>query len=60
MGCRDDADGTVTLHEGRQPDSLDLLDVAAVDCLIHGGDVHSMTLDEMPGDDAKAAAILRW
>ncbi|MBK8977052.1 MAG: hypothetical protein IPM29_14145 [Planctomycetes bacterium] len=47
-------------HPERRSGDIDLLDRAATDCLLHGGRVHALRLDEMPGDDAKAIAVLRW
>lgn len=46
-------------HGARQPDDLDLLDVAAQHSLLHGAAVYALPSDSMPGD-APIAAIFRY
>jgi uncharacterized protein (DUF2267 family) len=38
---------------------VDLLNTAAIETVLHGGDVHTVELEQVP-DSAPAAAVLRW
>lgn len=51
--------GRVTVHEGREPGDVDLLDLAASRTLATGGDVHQLPLGALPEGRA-ALALLRW
>jgi hypothetical protein len=51
--------GRVTVHEGREPGDVDLLDLAASRALATGGDVHQLPLGALPEGRA-ALALLRW
>lgn len=51
---------SVAVHKDRQPGDVDLVDVAAAECLLHGGTVHAVRADEVPGDRAVVAAVLRF
>jgi len=51
--------GSLSLSEGPGPANEDLLDLVAVETLLHGGSVHAMEPDEMP-DGGCVAAILRY
>jgi hypothetical protein len=50
----------VSIHDERNPRDHDLIDCAAIDCMLHGGTLHALRYEDMPGDDAKAIAVLRW
>lgn len=58
-GVFDPSSNTVQLHADPAPGRQDLLDVAAVETLVHGGTVYAVEPDKVP-EDAPAAAILRW
>lgn len=45
--------------ENLEPGSVDLIDLAAVETLLNGGQIHSLTSDELP-DESPVAAILRY
>lgn len=51
--------GDMTVHDERQPDSDDLLDLAASHTLLNGGEVYALDADEMPGGHIMSA-ILRF
>jgi hypothetical protein len=53
-----DDDG-VTVHQDYQPGDQDLLDVAAVQCFLHGGTVYAVDADEVPSGQ-EVAAICRF
>lgn len=46
-------------HE-REVGDVDLIDVAAAECLLRGGEVHATTAADVPGDRAVVAAVLRY
>jgi hypothetical protein len=50
---------TVAVHPHREPGDEDLLDLAAVQTFAHGGNVHVLSPDEIPGP-GPVAAILRY
>ena len=54
-GAYDENALTVTMHSERNGDSEDLLDVACVNTVIHGGEVIFLPADLMP-DEADIAA----
>lgn len=58
-GVFDPSSNTVHLNAGAAPGRQDLLDVAAVETLAHGGTVYAVEPDKVP-EDAPAAAIFRW
>lgn len=47
----------VVLHEQREPTDEDLLNVAAMHTLLHGGTVYPVPPEEMPAPNALAAAV---
>lgn len=49
----------VDLHEQPGPDDEDLLDFAAIQCLLNGGTVYAVAADEVPGC-GDLAAVLRF
>ncbi|MEO0481182.1 MAG: hypothetical protein AAF196_17065 [Planctomycetota bacterium] len=50
----------VSLHEGREDGSVDLIEFAVAEVILQGGEIHALRQGDMPGDDAKVAAVLRW
>ncbi len=50
----------VVLHEDRQPGDQDLLDLAAVQTLMHAGDVYAVGPDQVPDAQSPAAAVFRY
>ncbi len=58
-GLFDPANRQVTEHEQRQPGDRDLLDLAAVETVAHGGSVFAVDESEMP-DGTAIAAVLRY
>jgi Bacterial archaeo-eukaryotic release factor family 7 len=54
-GTFDAATSTLQLHEQAQPGDEDLLDLAAVQTLLHDGAVYAVVQSEMPGESALAA-----
>lgn len=59
-GRFDPDSGQVEIHDERQEGDEDLLDLAATATLMQGGRVYAEALADMPGDDAKGAAVLRY
>ncbi len=49
----------VVIHEERQPDSEDILDICAVESYFRGGAVYAYTRNEMP-EDEPIAAVFRF
>jgi hypothetical protein len=58
-GRFDAATGQVTTESQPGPRSEDLLNLAAIETLRHGGAVHAMSAETMP-DDASIAAVFRY
>jgi hypothetical protein len=58
-GSVDEASGSVTVHEERQPGDEDLLDRIVVETLLNGGMVFTVDASQVP-DDAPVAALLRY
>lgn len=58
-GLFDPASGRVEVHDEHAPGDVDLLDLAARDVLVRGGDPYAALEDEMPAD-ALVAAIYRY
>jgi hypothetical protein len=54
-GKFDLANGTVTVHDERRPDDVDLLDLAARETIRHGGDVYLVDKDTMPCNEPLGA-----
>jgi hypothetical protein len=50
----------IEVHEQREDGDLDLIDLAAAECLLHGGSVHAVRGADVPGDRAVVAAALRF
>ena len=50
----------ITYHAERQTDSDDLLDLAAVQTYLHGGEVHNISREELPRTTADANALYRY
>lgn len=50
-------DGEVEIHKSRRPDSIDLMDAAAVQTYLHGGKVFQLDQEEMPRPAAKMNAV---
>ena len=51
--------GSVTVGESLEPDSEDLIDLAAIQSLIKGGTVYAVAPEEVP-DQAPLAAVFRY
>jgi hypothetical protein len=58
-GVHDVDTGAVEVHEERMPGDDDLLELAAVETLLHHGTVYSVSVGQMP-TGGSAAAILRY
>ncbi|HEV2583001.1 MAG TPA: hypothetical protein VGT44_19230 [Ktedonobacteraceae bacterium] len=58
-GRFDPATNTLTLHTEAESGDIDLLDVAAIQTLLHGGKVYAVERREMPGDSL-VAAVFRY
>ncbi len=58
-GLYDTETGAVQVHEDAQTGDQDLLDLAAIWCLINGGTVYAVSRDEMP-DSSFLAAVFRY
>jgi len=50
---------SVQIHQEKQPGDRDLLDLAALETLLNGGEVYAVELEKMPAD-APIAAVLRY
>lgn len=61
-GAYEPNNGRVELHDDPSPDAADLLDLAAVQTLLHGGEVYAVEAEEMPDgrDTGPVAAIFRY
>jgi hypothetical protein len=61
-GRVDATSGAVDLHDEPRPGDEDVLDIAALQALLHGGAVHVVRPDEVPGQEGSSglAAILRY
>ena len=51
---------TVTLHDRARNDGEDLLNLAAVETLMHGGTVFALNSGQLPEPESSAAALLRF
>jgi len=58
-GRFDPATNTLALHTEAESGDVDLLDVAAIQTLLHGGKVYAVERTEMPGDSL-VAAVFRY
>lgn len=58
-GRVDPAAGAVEIHAGHETGNEDLLDLAAIQTLTHGGNVFAIPVDQMPAG-VQVAAILRY
>lgn len=58
-GIFDAATGQLERHEEQQPGDRDLLSLAAVQTMLHGGWLFIVESEEVP-DDGPLAAVLRW
>ncbi len=58
-GTCDPDNSHVVVHSSQEEDDHDLLELAAVQTLLHGGRVYAVTPEEMP-DNASLAAIFRY
>jgi hypothetical protein len=58
-GCYRPGESDVEIHEDRRNDDEDLLDLAAVQALLHGGTVYAVSRSDIPSG-APTAAILRY
>ncbi len=58
-GTCDPQGQVVEVHEPQQPGDVDLLDMAAVQTLLHRGTVHALESGEMPAG-AELAAVMRF
>jgi hypothetical protein len=59
-GTHDEQTGEVTVHEERQADDEDLLDLAAEQTVAHGGIVYAVPAQEVPDEDSALAAVYRF
>jgi hypothetical protein len=50
----------VTVHDQASEDSVDLLNLAALETLAHDGEVYVVSSDEVPSETSSAAAALRF
>jgi len=57
-GWYNPADGTLSVHETPMPGDEDLLDTAAQQTLLHGGEATAIPVEKVPGGEA--AAFLRY
>ena len=58
-GCYDLDDNRVDIHPEKQPGYKDLLDLAAIETLLNGGEVYAVERDLVP-EKAPLAAVLRY
>ena len=58
-GCYDLDDNRVDIHPEKQPGDKDLLDLAAIETLLNGGEVYAVERDLVP-EKAPLAAVLRY
>jgi hypothetical protein len=58
-GAFDPQRDTIDIHEKEEPGDEDLLDLAAVQTVLHGGEVYAMELDKVP-DGVPLAAVFRY
>jgi hypothetical protein len=59
-GSWDPEERKVELHGGQSPGNEDLLDLAAVQAFLHGGEVFAVPPEEVPEPGEPLAAIFRW
>lgn len=59
-GAHDEAADRVRIDEGPTPENQDLVDYAAVQTLLQGGNVHVLPAAEMPREGCPMVAILRF
>lgn len=57
-GVVDEERDGVVLHENRKPESYDLLNLASIQTLLHGGAVHVLPQERVPG--GSIAAVYRY
>lgn len=58
-GNYDSVSNTVQIHQRKEPNSRDLLDLAAIQALLNGGVVYALEQQKIPGNSA-VAAIFRY
>ena len=58
-GNYDPTSNTVQVHQNKEPESRDLLDLAAIQTLLNGGIVYAFERDKIPGNSV-IAAIFRY
>ncbi len=59
-GTYDSKSRELNIHDEPKKGDHDLLDMAAVQTLLHGGTVYALSPDDVPGDDPRVAAVLRY
>ncbi len=52
--------GDVVVHESHEPGDQDLLDLAAVQTLMHAGRVYAVQAAQVPDSGNPAAAVFRY
>jgi hypothetical protein len=58
-GTWDETTEAIHIHDAPQAGDVDLLDAAAAQAWLHGGTVHAVPPDQVPGE-ARLAAVLRY
>jgi hypothetical protein len=58
-GTFDPVSGALTLHDAAEPHDSELLDLAAIQTILHGGTVYALAPEQMP-ETAPLAAIFRY
>lgn len=59
-GAVEEDAGNVVVHERHEPGDQDLLDLAAVQTLVHAGEVYAVSPDQVPDSTSPAAAVFRY
>jgi hypothetical protein len=58
-GTFDPVSGVLTVHDAAEPHDSELLDLAAIQTILHGGTIHALAPEQMP-ETAPLAAIFRY
>jgi hypothetical protein len=58
-GSFDPSSGALALHEAAEPHDSELLDLAVIQTILHGGTVYALAPEQMP-ELAPLAAIFRY